>query len=117
MRALEYSLAEARQRGAVIVTDRTLASFFEYERQRRGIPFTVLHDSQIGVDTPPPPRWLTVAIFDGGHDRFVGRASRTKTFRCEQRWLRRLSQARFLDVTVAIEAIVIPFPSQAKSNM
>jgi len=106
VRALEYCLAEARRRGAVIVTDRSLASFFEYERQWHGIPVTVLHDSQIGVDTPPPPQWLTVAIFDGAHGRFVGRAGSTTTFTCEQRWLRRLSQGRFLDITVTTDAEV-----------
>ena len=112
VRALENCLVEARRRGAVIVTDRRLASFFEYERLRHGIPVTVLHDSQIGVDTPPPPPWLTVAIFDGTGGLFVGRASTTKTFRCEQRWLRRLSQDRFLDITVATNAEIHPVISQ-----
>jgi len=114
VRALDYCLAEARRRGAVIVTDRSLASFFEYERLWHGISVTVLHDSQIGVDTPPPPQWLTVAIFDGARGRFVGRASRTTTFRCEQRWLRRLSQGRFLDVTVAPDAEVYTVTSKNK---
>ncbi len=108
VRALEHCLAEARQRGAVIVTDRTLTSFFEYRRLWKGIPGTVLHDSQIGVDTPPPPQWLTVAIFDGDGGGFVGRSGRRATFSCDQRWLRRLSQGRFLDVTVATDAEVYP---------
>jgi len=108
VRALEHCLAEARRRGAVVVTDRTLASFFEYQRLWQGISVTVLHDSQIGVETPPPPQWLTVAIFDGARGRFVGRANRRTTFSCEQRWLRRLSQGRFLDITVATDAEVYP---------
>jgi hypothetical protein len=112
MRALEHSLAVARRSGAVIVADRTLASFFDYEQLRHPIPGTVLHDSQIGVDAPPPPEWLTVAIFDNSSDRFVGRTGRTRTFDCQQRWLRRLSQGRFLDITVAEEARVLPIDSR-----
>jgi hypothetical protein len=104
--AVERCLAEARRRGAVVVTDRTLASFFEYERLWHGAPVTVLHDSQIGTDTPAPPVWLTVAIFDDSHGSFVGRTGSATTFSCDQRWLRRLSQGRFLDITVATEAEV-----------
>jgi len=114
VRALEHCLAEARRRGAVIVTDRTLASFFDYERRRHGIGLTVLHDSQIGIDTPPPPPWLTMAIFDVASGGFVGRAGSTKSFSCEQRWLRRLSQGRFLDITVATEAEVYDVNSENK---
>jgi hypothetical protein len=112
IQALEHSLAVARQSGAVIVTDRTLASFFDYEELRHGIPGTVLHDSQIGVDAPPPPEWLTVAVFDNSSDRFVGRAGRTRTFDCQQRWLRRLSQGRFLNITVAEDATVLGIDSR-----
>jgi hypothetical protein len=106
VRALEHCLAEARRRGAVIVTDRTLTSFFEYRRLWKGIPGTVLHDSQIGVDTPPPPTWVTVAIFDRGRGSFVGRTGRTRVFACDQRWLRRLSQGRFLEISVSTDAEV-----------
>jgi hypothetical protein len=106
VQAVERCLTEARRRGAVVVTDRTLASFFEYERLWHGAPVTVLHDSQIGTDTPPPPGWLTVAIFDENHGSFVGGTGGATTFRCDQRWLRRLSQGRYLDITVATEAEV-----------
>jgi hypothetical protein len=106
VQAMERCLAEALRRGAVVVTDRTLASFFEYERLWHGVPVTVLHDSQIGTDTPAPPVWLTVAIFDDSHGSFVGRTGSTTTFSCDQPWLRRLSQGRFLDITVATDAQV-----------
>jgi hypothetical protein len=104
LRALEASLAEARSSGAVIVADRTLASFIELERLRRGIPYTVLYDDQIGVNTPPPPPWATVAVYDEPHQEMVADARTRRRFGCDDRWLRRLSQGRFLDVTVASQA-------------
>lgn len=106
VRAIEFCLAEAGRTGSVIIADRTLDAFFDYERLRRGIPGTVLHESQIGVDTPSPPPWLTVAIYDEGRGRFVGSARSVTTFSCEPPWLRRLSQGRFLDISVAVGAEV-----------
>jgi hypothetical protein len=115
LRALEASLAAAQTSGAVIVADRTLASFVELERLRRGIPFTVLFDDQIGVDTPPPPAWATVAVYDEPHDRMVADARTRRLFTCDDRWLRRLSQGRFLDVTVASQADV-PVPQSIPTH-
>ena len=100
-------MEEARRSGAVIVIDRTLVSFVEYERLRRGIPFTVLKDSQIGTDTLPPPQWATVAVHDAGHGGFVADARVFQVFPCKDRWLRRLSQGRFLEITVASEAQIV----------
>jgi hypothetical protein len=104
LQALEVSIAEARKLGAVIVADRTMASFIEFERLRRGMPFTVLYDSQIGTDTPPPPQWATVAIYDAPREKMVADARTRRLFSCDDRWLRRLSQGRFLEVTVASRA-------------
>ena len=101
VRAVDSALKEAVRRGAVIVADGTLASFFEYERLRNGIPSTVLFAYQIGTETIPPPVWATVAVYDAGHGRYVERAEQTSRFTCQSWWLSRLSQGRFLDMTVA----------------
>jgi len=101
IRAIEFALTEAGQRGAVIVADGTLASFFDYERSRKGISPTVLFAYQIGTETVPPPAWATVAIFDDGHGQYVERAEQTANFACRSWWLSRLSQGRFVDITVA----------------
>jgi hypothetical protein len=110
VQALDAAVAEAGRLGAVIVADRTLASFIELERLRRGLPFTVLYDDQIGVDTPPPPEWATVAIYDALHDEMVADAQTRRLFGCEDPWLRRLSQGRFLDMVVASQARISLFP-------
>jgi hypothetical protein len=104
IRALEATLDEAGQRGAVIVADGTLASFFEYQRLKQSIPNTVLYSSQIGVETVPPPAWISVAIFDRGHGGFVERSESAEVFTSEHRWLSRLSQGRYLEITVATGA-------------
>ena len=101
VRAVASSLKEASQRGAVIVADGTLASFIDYERLRHGIPSTVLFAYQIGTETVPPPAWATVAVYDAGHGQYVERAEHFARFACRSWWLSRLSQGRFLDITVA----------------
>ncbi len=105
IRAVRSAMEEAGRRGAVIVADKTLSAFFEYERLRNGIPFTVLFAYQIGTETVPPPVWATVAVHDAGHGQFVARAEHTASFACESWWLSRLSQGRFLDMTVASGAL------------
>ena len=91
--------------GAVIVADGTLAAFFDYERLRNGSPFTVLFAYQIGTETVPPPVWATVAVYDAGHGQYAERAGHSTRFACRSWWLLRLSQGRFLDITVASGAV------------
>jgi hypothetical protein len=114
VRAVEFALKEAGRRGAVIVADGTLASFFEYERLRNGIPFTVLFAYQIGTETIPPPVWATVAVYDAGHGRYVERAEQTSRFTCQSWWLSRLSQGRFIDITVASGATTQQIPQPTR---
>jgi hypothetical protein len=100
IRALEATMDEAGHRGAVIVADGTLTAFFEYERLKDPFPNTVLFASQLGTETVPPPAWATVAISDEGHGGFVTSAERFEVYRCDHWWLPRLSQGRFLTITV-----------------
>jgi len=101
VRAVESTLNEAGRMGAVIVADGTLAAFFEYERLRNGIPSTVLFAYQIGTETVPPPAWAAVAIYDAGQGDFVAQAEHTIEIACLHWWLSRLSQGRFINMTVA----------------
>jgi 4-amino-4-deoxy-L-arabinose transferase-like glycosyltransferase len=117
VRALDFALAEAGQRGAVIVADESLAAFFDYERSRNGIPFTVLFAFQICTETVPPPAWATVAIFDAGHGQYVERAEETSRFACQRWWLSRLSQGRFIDLTVASGAATRKVPLSKRRSM
>jgi hypothetical protein len=51
--------------------------------------------------TVPPPDWATIFVFDRGHGMLLTTAVSTRWFACDRPLLRRLSQERFLDVTVA----------------
>lgn len=105
VRALRDAVRDASARGAVVVADRTLASFVEYERIARGLPVTVLLDSQIeSGETPSPPEWATVAVYDEQHSDMVRAAASKARFTCGDPLLRRVSQGRFLDVDVAVGA-------------
>jgi hypothetical protein len=106
VRGVEAALKEAGRMGAVIVADDTLAAFFDYQRARKIIPNTVLYASQIGTETVPPPAWATVAVFDAGHGQFVEDATTVASYACQNWWLARLSQGRYLDITVASGARV-----------
>jgi len=106
VRGVEATLKEAGRMGAVIVADDTLAAFFDYERALKVIPNTVLYASQIGTETVPPPAWATVAVFDAGHGQFVEDAELVASYACQNWWLSRLSQGRYLDITVASGARV-----------
>jgi hypothetical protein len=108
LRGIERALVEASKRGAVIVSDRTLAAFFAYRRSTGDIPFTVLFDSQIGSETVAPPPWLTVAVFDAGGGSIIAASESEATFDVVHWWLGRLSQGRFLQITVATGAAVGP---------
>ncbi len=108
VQGVSMAMHEAGQRGAVIVADRTLAAFFDYQRSRADIPFTVLFDSQIGSETIAPPPFLTVAVFDAVNGDFVADAESMVSFEVGEWWLSRLSQGRFLRITVASGAVIKP---------
>jgi hypothetical protein len=102
--AMRTAIAEAERRAAVVVADPTLVAFVELERVERGIPVTVLYADQVASgQSPPPPPFATVAIWDDGHDALVERTGERQMFICTQPLLRRLAQDRFLDLTVAAD--------------
>lgn len=107
--AVRAAVAEAERRAAVVVADPTLVAFVELERVRTGIPVTVLYADQIeSGQTPPPPSFATVAVWDDGHDALVARAPQREVHGCTAPLLRRLAQDRFLDITVAPGASLRP---------
>ena len=106
IRGVAAALSRAGERGAVIVADRSLAAFFDYQRSRDDIGFTVLFDSQIGSETVAPPAWLTVAIYDHASGFAVNRSESKTTFEVGNWWLERLSQGRFLRISVASGAVL-----------
>jgi hypothetical protein len=100
--AVHEAVVEAAHRGAVVVADPTLVSFVERQRAIEGMAVSVLYADQIASgQTPPPPPFATVAVWDDGHDTLVERTDTRHLVTCSQSVLRRLSQGRFLDLTVA----------------
>lgn len=100
--AVEHAFARARATGSVVVVDRTLTAFVELERMLRPFRGTVVYDHQLERgETGPPPEWATIFVFDRGHGMLLTTAASTRRFACDRPLLRRLSQGRFLDVTVA----------------
>lgn len=102
LRALAEADRLADQRRGVVVIDRSLHSFAVF-REATGItsaPTLFDHVLEFGTSPPPPPS-RTVLVFDGDHDALLVAGESRRTFSCAEGLLRRLSQGRFLDVTVA----------------
>jgi len=102
LRALAEADRLAGERGGVVVIDRTLHSFAVF-REATGIasaPTVFDHVLQFGTLPPAPPS-RTVMVFDGDHDALLVASESRRVFTCTAGLLRRLSQGRFLDVTVA----------------
>lgn len=100
--AVAHALSRARASGSVIVADRTLVSFLDLEQARREFLGTIIRDDQIlGGETPPPPDWATIYLFDLGHGGLLERARKQQVFSCREPILRRMAQDRFVEVTVA----------------
>jgi hypothetical protein len=103
--AVAHALSRARASGSVIVADRTLVSFLDLEEARREFLGTIIRDDQIlGGETPPPPDWATIYLFDLGKGELLERARQQQVFSCREPVLRRMAQERFVEVTVAEEA-------------
>jgi hypothetical protein len=105
LRAIRVAVGAAHDRGGVLVADRTLISFVDYERASgRAMPDIVWdHVFEMGAIAPPPSS-STVAIFDAGHDHLLLGAEEMRVFSCEIPILRRLAQDRFTDLSVAVGA-------------
>ena len=100
--AVAHALSRARISGSVIVADRTLVSFLDLEQARRQFLGTIVRDDRIlGGETPPPPDWATIYLFDLGHGGLMERARKQHVFSCREPILRRMAQERFVEVTVA----------------
>ncbi len=107
VRAIARAAEAARATGGVVVFDRRLVAFVESMRGRAGVPFWGSHLLELHLRTPPPAL-RTVAVFLPGWDQRVAFAARSETF-SEGSWLvHRLEGDRFLDVTVAVRAALVP---------
>jgi hypothetical protein len=103
--ALRQAAWEAHQIDGILVVDRTLASFVDFERARGRLRTTVVPDALIVAGaTAPPPAARTVAVFDHGRDQLLLNADQRVVFSATLPAARRLAQDRFLDVTVARHA-------------
>ena len=105
LRALHFAVAQIGRTGGAIIADRRLASFVDYLRYVEGYPGVVIYDYQLqlGIRTPAPGSPI-VLVYDENHEFATAGASRIETFGCSERILTRLSQARFLSVSVALHA-------------
>lgn len=100
--AVAHALSRARASGSVIVADRTLVSFLDLEQAKREFLGTIIRDDQIlGGETPPPPDWATIYLFDLGRGELLERARQQQVFSYSEPILRRMAQERFVEVTVA----------------
>jgi hypothetical protein len=102
LRALAEADRLADQRGGVVVIDRTLHSFvvFREATGESSAPAIFDHVLEFGT-TPPAPASRTVMVFDGDHAALLVDCEDRRIFACPPGLLRRISQDRFLDVTVA----------------
>ncbi len=101
MQALEEADRLADQRGGVVVVDRTLHSFVVLREAvgRSSAPTIFDHVLEFGTN-PPAPASRAVMVFDGDNDAILVASESRRVFSCAPGLLRRLSQDRFLDVTV-----------------
>jgi hypothetical protein len=103
--AMRFALDEASRSGAVVVIDRNLVAFAQYEQARSRRPVTVLRDSQIAAgETPPPPSEFTIAVVGETKAHTIAADRRRRRFQCSDPLIERLRKDRFLDVTVSIGA-------------
>lgn len=100
--ATRFAFTRARVSGSVVVVDRTLVAFVDRERALRPFPGTVILDSQVELgETVPPPSFATVYLWSERRPSLVAHAEATRRFSCTIPLLRRVEQARFLDLAVA----------------
>ncbi len=106
--ALRQATAEVEESGGVLVVDRTLVAFVDLEEMVGNMDVPVLFDHLVeDGSVPPPPPELAVAVFDDGRDALLHGSGRRRIFSCTPGPLRRLSQDRFMDVTVADDPILV----------
>jgi hypothetical protein len=103
--ALRQGDWEADRRGAVMVVDRTLSAFVQYEQAAGRLRQRIVLDQLIeeGVVSPPPARYA-VAVFAADHGSLVSRSENVSSFACEVPLVRALNRRRFCAVTVAAGA-------------
>ena len=102
LRALAHADRLAAQREGVVVIDRSLHSFVLLREATEATSAPTIFDYVVGLGaSPPAPASRTVMVFDDNHQSLLVASESRWTFTCSDELLRRLSQDRFLDVTVA----------------
>ncbi len=105
LRALAHADRLASHREGVVVIDRSLHSFvlLREATEATSAPTIFDHVVELGASAPAPAS-RTVMVFDDDHHSLLVASESRWTFTCSDKLLRRLSQDRFLDVTVADNA-------------
>jgi hypothetical protein len=100
--ALRLAASRQRETGAAVVVDRRLAAFVEHERVFGGVALRVTWDYEaqldlVGVDG----RAGVIAVYDANHALARAATAESERFSWPDSAVRRLSPARYVDVTVA----------------
>jgi len=106
LRALDRAFSLAADRGGVVVADHTLHAFVGYREALGPLEAPVVFDHVLELGATPPPAARAVMIFDGNNGGSLVESERVEVFSCEQALLRRVSQHRFLEITVADGATI-----------
>ena len=105
LRALVHADRLAVSHEAMVVIDRRLHSFVLMREASGATSASTLFDHIVELGASPSTLdWRTVMVFEGDHHPLLVTSESTQTFTCSDNLLRRLSQDRFLDVTVADNA-------------
>jgi hypothetical protein len=101
LRAIPAALHDAGRRGAVVLADRTLVSFFDYLRAGGAASVPVIYDAFVvaGKVAAPPPAF-SVGVFDRIHADVLARSQEAREYSCPIPLVRELGDRRFLDVMV-----------------
>lgn len=97
--ALRFASARAAAERIPMVVDRSLVAFVDAERVAGRLAVPVLFDHLLEGGVVAPPE-TAVAVFDDGHGELVAGGVERRVFRCDPALACRLSQGRFLAVTV-----------------
>ena len=100
LRALDRAVQLAVEGEGVLVVDRGLHAFVGYREAVGTLGVAVVYDHMLELGAAPPPDAAVVMVFDGIDGGPAASREAAEVFSCDQALLRRLSQDRFLDVTV-----------------
>ncbi len=105
--AIDEAFIQAQLRNGVVVADRTLHAFFVFRRLATPTTTPVLFDHMIELaHVPPPPREVTVFVFDAGHGDLLVTSENTRRLSCSIPLVVTLAQDRYLKLTIASGAML-----------